>query len=365
MKVEVQIFDKGFASCHKKNEIPNGRFSVDLSEELENYPLVSCLMVTRGDSDLVRSALHCFEYQTYPNKELIIVCDEVNRELGRLCESASEAAVRVLSVEPGQTLGSLRNIAVSNAKGEILCQWDDDDLYHSDRLKICVNALIKADVAAIFLKRWLIWWPENEVLAISMERLWEGSMLIRRDSINSYPEIRKYEDTIMVEQVLKEHRVGLIDEPLLYCYTIHGSNTFDTNHFDSVIRSSSIILCYRDAVKKLSSGIPFVTHKMWKHVGDSILNERQYDISDNFLTSMSNCINDMSCKFCSRVSTLENLIHEQKSQLQKYSKDKQSLCRFVPVVLLTPLAEFLSTVSRATGSKVIEKAAIRLWHYIA
>ena len=30
-------------------------------------------------------------------------------------------------------LGLLRNIAVAQAKGNIVCQWDDDDLYHRDR----------------------------------------------------------------------------------------------------------------------------------------------------------------------------------------------------------------------------------------
>ena len=360
MKVEVQIFEKGFASCYNKNENWNELTSVDLSVGLENYPLVSCLMLTRGDPDLVSSAIHCFEYQTYPNRELVIVCDNITDALNLLVEMSSGPSVRIISVEPGHTLGSLRNIAVSNAKGEILCQWDDDDLYHRDRLNICISALLKTNVAAVFLKRWLIWWPESRVLAFSTDRLWEGSMVIHRNYIYSYPEIRKSEDTSMVEKLLTEYRIGLIDEPLIYCYTIHGNNTYDQSHFGEIISNAPVIFCYESAISRLSNAIPFVTHKMWKLIDKQKIDGRQDGIALLKFTG----VNDLRCQLKSRISALETKTIEQQIRLEKILKDKESLCRFIPIALLKPMAEFLSTAGRATGSQSIERAAHRLWRYM-
>ena len=360
MNIDVQIFEKGSASCHNKNENCSELVSVDLTVELEYHPLVSCLMVTRGDPELVMSALHCFEHQTYPNRELIIVCDNVAAELHSLIEKSRGAPVRVVSVDPGQALGSLRNIAVANAKGEILCQWDDDDLYQSDRLRACIYALIKSDVAAIFLKRWLIWWPEREILAFSMERLWEGSLVVRKDSIYPYPEIKKYEDTLMVESLLENRRIGLVDEPLLYCYTIHGNNTYDKDHFMTIINSASAILCYEKAINKLSSLFPFAVHKMWNHLREQATPERP-EACPLLKTPK---LKDLRCHLEGRVLALEKSLREQKALLKKSTEDKESLWRYLPIALLRPTAEFLSTLSRATRSQSIEKAAFRLWCYI-
>ena len=41
----------------------------------EGLPLISCLMVTRGRRALLEFAIDGFARQTYPNRELVIVCD--------------------------------------------------------------------------------------------------------------------------------------------------------------------------------------------------------------------------------------------------------------------------------------------------
>jgi hypothetical protein len=37
-------------------------------------------------------------------------------------------------MEPGATLGTLRGLSLDVATGEIVCQWDDDDCHHPDRI---------------------------------------------------------------------------------------------------------------------------------------------------------------------------------------------------------------------------------------
>src|ERR1700761_6074911 len=44
-------------------------------EPRPSQPLVSCLMVTRGDVGLIRYALACYAAQTWPRRELVVVTD--------------------------------------------------------------------------------------------------------------------------------------------------------------------------------------------------------------------------------------------------------------------------------------------------
>src|SRR5271156_3284773 len=98
-------------------------------------PLVSCLMVTRGDRRTIKYALECYRRQTYNNREMIIVVDSRNYEaVSALVGAANIDGVAISAVGSDLTLGDCRNLSIARARGEILIQWDDDDLY--DPLRI-------------------------------------------------------------------------------------------------------------------------------------------------------------------------------------------------------------------------------------
>ena len=48
----------------------------------------------------------------------------------------------------------------------------------------------------------------------------------------AYPHLRRGEDTPVVEQIVREGRVVLLDLPELYIYVFHGSNTFESSHWE-------------------------------------------------------------------------------------------------------------------------------------
>jgi glycosyltransferase involved in cell wall biosynthesis len=237
------------------------RISTSIGDDVAaNSPLlISCLMVTRGDIRLISSALHCFDLQTYPNKELVIVYDDKDSSVAQFIEQRRMANVKLVYVEGRRSLGELRNISIQKASGPIVCQWDDDDLYGMDRLRIQAGILIKSRLSAVFLKRWLIWWPAKEILAISSKRIWEGSMLSWKHCIPSYPHIVRGEDTVMVAQLRKTNRIGLLDMPSLYCYVMHSNNTWDESFFAFQVRKSDRQLDYSDLVQ-IAKVLPFKKH---------------------------------------------------------------------------------------------------------
>ncbi len=196
-------------------------------------PRVSCLMVTRGRDKQVQDAIACFLAQNYPNKELVIVTEQPGPGLRQALARSASPDIRLLEVgDNGMTLGELRNRAIDHASGELICQWDDDDLYDPDRLGVQAGILKQTGAHVCLLQRWVQWWPKHQRLALSRRRHWEGSLMALKSIMPRYPSNRKGEDTPVIEQLVRRTRVVTLDLPQLYVYIVHGQNTWDPYHFD-------------------------------------------------------------------------------------------------------------------------------------
>jgi len=199
-------------------------------------PLVSCLMLTRGNLDLMSYSLACYRRQTYAHRELVVMTTPEAGDKVRAFVAAQKGLdARVFASPPGLTLGDHRNLAAARARGAIIVGWDDDDLYDPRRLEITVQVLRQSGAAAVFLSRWLIWWPQRKVAAISERNTWEGTMATWRNYMPIYPPLPRGEDTVAIKGLIGTHRVGMVDCPLMYLYAITGRNTWDTPHFEAML----------------------------------------------------------------------------------------------------------------------------------
>jgi glycosyltransferase involved in cell wall biosynthesis len=218
------------------------------------------LMVTRGKLFPGRHAIACFQRQVYPNRELVVVVDDPACELIAHISSLNDDKIRLVRLSADRkTLGELRNISVAEARGEYVCQWDDDDLYDPERIQTQLGALLASGAAACLLRRWTIWWPEAKKLAISGSRLWEGSILGRKSAMPGYPAWRRGEDTAMVDELVQRCRVLSLDAPELYTYIHHGNNTFGQQHFVEIYNYSKrhwIGARYHERFEQLAARLP-------------------------------------------------------------------------------------------------------------
>jgi len=204
-----------------------------LSQKISDFPLVSCLMVTKNRADLAQRSVRCFQQQTYPNKELVIVDDGEDDSLGQWVDRVdNERITHVRLPAENRSLGELRNIAVERATGEYVAQWDDDDLSDPRRLEIQLAAIRVLQTDACFLERHQIWWPDGRRLALSCRRIWESSFVCAKAKLPPYPALRQGEDTPVIGQVVAEGRVAVLDLPQLYAYVFHGANTFAAEHWE-------------------------------------------------------------------------------------------------------------------------------------
>jgi hypothetical protein len=205
--------------------------------ELRENPIVSCLMMTRGNIDLMRYSLACYRRQTYPHRELVVVAEpEAGEKVQAFFASEDALNVRVFVAPPGLTLGDHRNLAAARASGAVLINWDDDDLSDPLRLAVAVRALHETGASAAFLSRLLIWWPQRKIGAISKRKTWEGSIAVRRSDMPIYGALPRGEDTAAIDWFEKTHldRLVYIDCPLLYVYAVTGRNISGASHFEEM-----------------------------------------------------------------------------------------------------------------------------------
>ncbi|CAN7266377.1 glycosyltransferase family A protein [Devosia sp. LjRoot16] len=240
-------------------------------------PLVSCLMVTRGDVARVRASIGYFRRQTYRNKELIVVCGTTTAALQHLVEQ-SGADVRLVPADRQLSLGLLRNVSVDQARGEIVCVWDDDDIYGVHRLERGVGALLQARADAVFLRQLCLWSPHERLLRLSNTRVWEGSMIAFKNVLPRYPDAARGEDTALVEAMLQARSLALMDDPLSYCYCIHGQNTSGAPLFQGIFNDASLKFSYGRALAAFSALLAFDEHPAFGEPDRKLLAENAGDV---------------------------------------------------------------------------------------
>ncbi|MGD2086510.1 MAG: glycosyltransferase [Candidatus Aminicenantes bacterium] len=206
-------------------------------------PKVSCLMVTANREGFFKRSLLSYCRQNYPNKELIII-DDGDQDLGPLLKDLPADEVKYIKIEknPGNVLGHLRNISLEKASGDFITQWDDDDWYHPDRLRIQVetllqgydacclsNSLMHIDVESFFLHPYISFFKKGT----------PGSIMHRRAPCIRYPEIRRSEDDVYLRAWAKKRYFKLPPSfAYLFIRCFHGTNTWDMKHFLQQMRNT-------------------------------------------------------------------------------------------------------------------------------
>ena len=98
-----------------------------------DYPFISCKCITYGRVSTLEESIESFLKQDYPadKRELIIVNDYPLQTL--IFEHPQVKVVNL--VKTFETIGEKENYATELCQGDIICQWDDDDVALPNHLK--------------------------------------------------------------------------------------------------------------------------------------------------------------------------------------------------------------------------------------
>jgi glycosyltransferase involved in cell wall biosynthesis len=210
-------------------------------------PLISCLMVTPANDlrwPLVQRSLADYCQQVYEPRELIVVVDNPSQadtlRLKQYVASLNRPDIHIVIQSPKVSLGALRNASVRQAKGPILCQWDDDDINGPRRLELQVGEMIRQNAGAVYLKIVPHIFPKTkEVYWVNWGKTkmqgHPGTLMFRKEHAIAYPESgatsERGEDTEVLNQLRQKTKVAFFANPAdLYLYVYHGHNTFHMEH---------------------------------------------------------------------------------------------------------------------------------------
>lgn len=212
-------------------------------------PTVSCVTVTKGRVDLLKESVHCYLMQSYPHRELVVLSqsnDRENQETENFLRSLDRSDVMFHIAPPDLSLGEMRNAVCELTTGEIVCQWDDDDLYHPDRIRAQLIALLShtgniASAYTQFIKSisndyyWCDWSRESKTIC----RFLPGTVMFWKSVFHHwnsllYPQqgaqSSKEEDLNVLGKLLTLGPVCPVTLGYQYVYRFHGKNTYDLNH---------------------------------------------------------------------------------------------------------------------------------------
>ena len=205
---------------------------------------ISCLMVSKpGREAMAREAIDCFCAQTHADRQLIVLvtseeCEDAMQEHAAVAAGRCEVKqdIRVI-VEDEAPLGRLRNITMDHAAGDVICQWDDDDLHHPERLA-CQLALMRTsgrgscfmvsqcyqsvfDVpTTLCVVDWTLRPTQGSGILIP------GTLMCYKRGVRYLDDLASGEDTRFLQgQIKHTGPSAIVNRPGLYVRRFHGDNT--------------------------------------------------------------------------------------------------------------------------------------------
>jgi glycosyltransferase involved in cell wall biosynthesis len=223
----------------------------------EALPKIDCLMVTLPVPerfDFAQTSIEDYCRQTYPNKKLILVLDRgVDAARQTLCDHVASLRrddIEVVVPSIKLNLGELRNLSMETATADFVCQWDDDDRSHPQRLEAQAGFLQAMGLDAVYLQDLMQYFPSAGALYWTNWRATPagghpGTLMARRSDALRYPteggSARLGEDLALALALRERGRVGYLAEMAhLFVYVSHGANSWDDAHHKMLSSELSI-----------------------------------------------------------------------------------------------------------------------------
>lgn len=229
----------------------------------KSYPKISCLLVTAaGRFDYFCRSVKCYNDQTYPNRELVVVNEgpkEYQEQIKNHLKDRKD--VRFVFLDGKYSLGSLRNISVGLCNGDVFVQWDDDDFNMPSRLSVQLSYLIKNKKAkSCFLTDQFhyyfddnrLYWNDWSLFHSGGRKeysLIPGTIMAWRKGFSArYPcagwQCQSGEDSVLAYGLLEDEDSVLLLNGFgnLHVYSYHGKNVWDKEHHEKICRERSITI---------------------------------------------------------------------------------------------------------------------------
>ena len=204
---------------------------------------------------LARVAIRCFQDQSYPNKELLII----NHGIESLASDDARVVELRFQKKPWDTVGDLRNLGLKYATGDFLISWDDDDWHHPKRIEVQMSA--QTGDAAVFLRKRIHYSLLNQAACyVDFPHGALATILHPRNVECRYPSLIRNSDTEFANQF--KRRIAIDNDAELYVRFYHGQNLWPAGHIMGRLANQPNQLLIRGKHKKLLQEI-LPLYKQW------------------------------------------------------------------------------------------------------
>jgi glycosyltransferase involved in cell wall biosynthesis len=213
------------------------------------HPLISCICITANRASMLLKSIINFENQDYPNKELVVSFPSNDIDTRNLLNEIlrfTDQNIILIERDSMSSLGNAKNEALKKCNGEYICLWDDDDYYHSMRVKYQYNNMQingRYKEASVLTKIILFNRTTNKA-CLSFSHHWPSTLLCQKDlaMLICFSDENLEDVKPLIDYLENNHYLHLIDDfPLLYSYVYHGGNITNEDGFKSLLSQSSIL----------------------------------------------------------------------------------------------------------------------------
>ncbi len=177
---------------HRMNEVFR---RIGLQSLVSESPSVSVLMPTMRPENVLR-CLENFRKQTYPNKELILILNNAEFDLGAIRKHTDGMPnVQILHMGGPTSLGDCLNRGISASTGDYVAKMDDDDHYGEHYLSDSVLAASFSEAEVTGKGSFFMYFEDADTTAlaeVAREHTFThfvtgGTMFIRSDVARKFP----------------------------------------------------------------------------------------------------------------------------------------------------------------------------------
>jgi len=193
-------------------------------------PRVSCIMPTFNRRPFVPLAIADFLAQDHPDRELVVLDDGTDAVADLM---PADPRVRYVRLDRKLPIGTKRNVACEEARGDIILHWDDDDWAARWRVRYQTAALLEHGADVCGLDAVLFYDPTGprawEYVYPAGGRPWVyGATLCYTKAFwrrNPFRGVAVGEDTRFVWAHSTGGRIVALPERAFYVGMIHAANT--------------------------------------------------------------------------------------------------------------------------------------------
>lgn len=171
--------------------------------------MISVLLPTYARPELLAEAIECFLRQTYTDSELVIL----NGWRGHTIHF-DHPRVRIFNNDDAKrkSVGATRNWLCDHAHGDIVTDWDDDDLYLPGHLEMAAAIIPLYRNGKLSKQRWQWKWASGHALFRITPAGYMHTVLMHRDlrmSLGGYADKSRHSDAEFITRLLKGgHVIG-------------------------------------------------------------------------------------------------------------------------------------------------------------